>query len=74
MLHCGKDTGHIVYLMKCPRCSSKDFYWGKDAECMICDQQSPLLFSHVIGFCELCSYGTSNSKAGGVEFTPKMDK
>ena len=22
----------------------------------------------------LCSYGTSNSKAGGVEFTPKMDK
>ena len=72
--HCGKETGHIVYLMKCPRCSWKDFYWGKDAQCMICDEQSPLLFSHVIGFCELCSYGTSNSKAGGVEFTPKMDK
>ena len=71
---CGKETGHIVYLMKCPRCSWKDFYWGKDAQCMICDEQSPLLFSHVIGFCELCSYGTSNSKAGGVEFTPKMDK
>ena len=72
--HCGKETGHIVYLMKCPRCSWKDFYWGKDAQCMICDEQSPLLFSHVIGFCELCSYGTSNNKAGGVEFTPKMDK
>jgi phage FluMu protein Com len=72
--HCGKETGHIVYLMKCPRCSWNDFYWGKDAQCMICDEQSPLLFSHVIGFCELCSYGTSNSKAGGVEFTPKMDK
>jgi hypothetical protein len=71
--HCGKETGHIVYLMKCPRCSWKDFYWGKNAQC-ICDEQSPLLFSHVIGFCELCSYGTSNSKAGGVEFTPKMDK
>jgi hypothetical protein len=69
--HCGKKTGHIV---TCPRCSWKDFYWGKDAQCMICDEQSPLLFSHVIGFCELCSYGTSNSKAGGVEFTPKMDK
>ena len=65
--HCGKETGHIVYLMKCPRCSWKDFHWGKDAQCTI-------LFSHVIGFCELCSYGTSNSKAGGVEFTPKMDK
>ena len=72
--HCGKETGHIVYLMKCPRCSWKDFHWGKDAQCMICDKQSPLLFSHVIGFCELCSYGTSNSKAGGVEFTSKMDK
>ena len=72
--HCGEETGHIVYLMKCPRCSWKDFYWGKDAQCMICDEQSPLLFSHVIGFCELCSYGTSNSKVGGVEFTPKMDK
>jgi hypothetical protein len=24
--HCGKETGHIVYLMKCPRCSWKDFY------------------------------------------------
>ena len=72
--HCGKETGYIVYLMKCPRCSWKDFYWGKDAQCMICDEQSPLLFSHVIGFCELCSYGTSNNKAGGVEFTPKMDK
>ena len=72
--HCGKETGHIVYLMKCPRCSWKDFYWGKNAQCMICDEQSPLLFSHVIGFCELCSYGTTNSKAGGVEFTPKMDK
>ena len=72
--HCGKETGHIVYLMKCPRCSWKDFYWGKDAQCMICDEQSPLLFSHVIGFCELCPYGTSNSNAGGVEFTPKMDK
>jgi hypothetical protein len=72
--HCGKETGHIVYLMKCPRCSWKYFYWGKDAQCMICDEQSPLLFSHVIGFCELCSYGTFNSKAGGVEFTPKMDK
>ena len=23
---------------------------------------------------ELCPYGTSNSNAGGVEFTPKMDK
>ena len=33
--HCGKETGHIVYLMKCPRCSWKDFYWGKDAQCMI---------------------------------------
>ena len=72
--HCGKETGHIVYLMKCPRCSWKDFYWGKDAQCMICDEQSPPLFSHIIGFCELCSYGTSNSKAGGVEFTQKMDK
>ena len=72
--HCGKETGHIVYLMKCPRCSWKDFHWGKDAQCMICDEQSPLLFSHVIGFCELCSYGTSNSKAGGVEFTPKMEQ
>jgi hypothetical protein len=72
--HCGEETGHIVYLMKCARCSWKDFHWGKDAQCMICDEQSPLLFSHVIGFCELCSYGTSNSKAGGVEFTPKMDK
>ena len=72
--HCGKETGHIVYLMKCPRCSWKDFYWGKNAQCMICDEQSPLLFSHVIGFCELCSYGTSNGKAGGVEFTQKMDK
>ena len=72
--HCGKETGHTVYLMKCPRCLWKDFYRGKDAQCMICDEQSPLLFSHVIGFCELCSYGTSNSKAGGVEFTPKMDK
>jgi DNA-directed RNA polymerase subunit RPC12/RpoP len=28
--HCGKETGHIVYLMKCPRCSWKDFYWGKN--------------------------------------------
>ena len=72
--NCGKETGSIVYLMKCPRCSWKDFYWGKNAQCMICDEQSPLLFSQVIGFCELCSYGTSNSKAGGVEFTPKMDK
>jgi hypothetical protein len=72
--YCGKETGHIVYLMKCPRCSWKDFYWGKGAQCVICDELSPLLFSHVIGFCELCSYGTSNSKAGGVEFTPKMDK
>jgi hypothetical protein len=72
--YCGKETGHIVYLMKCPRCSWKDFYWGKGAQCMICDELSPLLFSHVIGFCELCSYGTSNSKAGGVEFTPKIDK
>jgi hypothetical protein len=27
--HCGKETGHIVYLMKCPRCSWKDFHWGK---------------------------------------------
>jgi hypothetical protein len=72
--HCGKETGHIVYLMKCPRCSWKDFYLGKDAQCMICDEQSPLLFSNVIGFCELCPYGTSNSNAGGVEFTPKMDK
>jgi hypothetical protein len=72
--HCGKETGHIVYLMKCPRCSWKYFYWGKNAQYMICDEQSPLLFLHVIGFCELCSYGTSNSKAGGVEFTPKMDK
>ena len=43
--HCGEETGHIVYLMKCPRCSWKDFYWGKDAQCMICDEQSPLLFS-----------------------------
>jgi hypothetical protein len=72
--HCGEETGHIVYLMKCQRCSWKDLYGGKDGQCMICDEQSPLLFSHVIGFCELFSYGTSNSKAGGVEFTPKMDK
>ena len=72
--HRGNETGHIVYLMKCPRCSWKDFYWGKNAQCMICDKQSPLLFSHVIGFCELWLCGTSNSKAGGVEFTPKMDK
>ena len=34
--------------MKCPRCSWKDFYWSKDAQCMICNEQSPLLFSHVI--------------------------
>ena len=68
------DDGHIVYLMKCPRCSWKYFYWGKNAQCMICDEQSPLLFSHVIGFCELCSYGTSNTKAGGMEFTSQMDK
>ena len=50
--HCGKETGHIVYLMKCPRCSWKDFYWGKNSQCMICDEQLPLLFSHVIGFWE----------------------
>ena len=25
---CGKETGHIVYLMKCPRCSWRDFYWA----------------------------------------------
>jgi hypothetical protein len=48
MSHCGKETGHIVYLMKCPRCSWKDFYWSKDAQCMICNEQSPLLFPHVI--------------------------
>ena len=47
--HCGKGTGHIVYLMKCPRCSWKDFYWGKNAQCTICDEQPPLLFqSHVV--------------------------
>jgi hypothetical protein len=72
--HCEKETGHIVYLMKYPRCSWKDFYWSKDAQCMICNEQSPLLFPHVIGFCELCSYRTSNNEAGGVEFTQKSDK
>ncbi|CAB4033576.1 Hypothetical predicted protein, partial [Paramuricea clavata] len=61
--HCGEETGHIVYLMKCPRCSWKDFYWGKDAQCMICDEQSPLLFSHVIGFCEVCSYARMTPEA-----------
>ena len=35
--HCGKETGHIVYFMKCRRCSGKDFYWSKDAQCMICN-------------------------------------
>ena len=72
--HCGKETGHIVYLMKYPSCSWKYFYLGKDAQCMICDEQSPLLFSHFTCFCVLGSCGTSNSKAGGVEFTPKMDE
>jgi hypothetical protein len=72
--HCGKETGHIAYLMKYPSCSWKYFYLGKDAQCMICDEQSPLLFSHFTCFCVLGSCGTSNSKAGGVEFTPKMDE
>jgi DNA-directed RNA polymerase subunit RPC12/RpoP len=30
--NCGKEIVHIVYLMKCPRCSWKDFHWGKDAQ------------------------------------------
>jgi hypothetical protein len=67
--HCGKETGHIVYLMKCPRYSWKDFYLGKNAQCMICDEQSPLLFSHVIGFCELRPIQTGRDLATRREFS-----
>ena len=34
--HCEKGHAHIVYLLACPRCSWRDFYWDKDDHCTIC--------------------------------------
>ena len=71
--HCEKDHAHIVYLLTCPRCSWRDFYWDKDDHCTICDEASTLDFSHVIGFCDSCAGGVSYSKSGTTIFTPNKE-
>ena len=71
--HCEKDHAHIVYLLTCPRCSWRDFYWDKDDHCTICDEASTLDFSRVIGFCDSCASGVSYSKSGTTIFTPNKE-
>ncbi len=52
--HCGKEAGHVVYLLTCPMFVER-FLLRPRCSMYKCDQASPLAFSHAIGFCELCS-------------------
>ena len=53
--HCEKDHAYIVYLLTCPRCSWRDFYWDKYDHCTICYDASTSGCSHVTGFCDSCA-------------------